>query len=188
MSQTKHAFNCQEPGCMNPADEYKLPDPANIDGPDEIHYYCRTHAHDAGFCPECKRFFGGIESFEVNPLGVCAECFEALQDDVVETHDAEEEEHLLSFDELNLPKVGDSVDVDDPVNGIRATFDRIAAAHPHKQIKCPYCHGESFTAHLSDDNHLALYCDACEEQVLVCQANDLIEWHVLKLQKKERDN
>jgi hypothetical protein len=190
MAETKHTFQCQETGCLNPADEYTLPDPANMDGPGVIYHYCWTHASDAGFCHECKRFFGGVESFGLNPLQVCAECFEALQDCVGDTGGNEEEdepEHLLSFDELNLPKI------DDPVNGIRATFERVAAEHPMKHLKCQKCGSESFTAHVTDADYVALYCDACEEIVYRCKATEILEFtkdgHVIqKTPAKERDN
>jgi hypothetical protein len=152
-----------------------------------VYHYCWTHARDAGFCHGCGGFFGGVESFEVNSLGLCAACFDSLEDEVGEKQNDEDNEAtnplpFLAFDAIGLPRV------DDPEHGLRATFERVAAAHPHKTIKCPYCHAESFIAHLSDDNHLALYCDACDEQVLVCQASDIKEWDLLKLQKKERAN
>lgn len=194
MSETKHAFNCQEPGCLNPADEYKLPDPANMDGPDVIYHYCRSHARDAGFCPECTRFFGGIESFVVNLLGVCAECHEAIQDCVGDSHEDDEvEPPLLSFDELNLPRV------DDPENGLRATFERIAAANPHKKIKCWKCNGESFIASISPAHVLGLFCDACGELTFTCTVQNPTEFDKTgfpvkqkiiekTVQKGERDN
>jgi hypothetical protein len=37
-------------------------------------WLCDTHLREAGFCPGCLMFWGGVESFEFSRTGFCEEC------------------------------------------------------------------------------------------------------------------
>lgn len=79
MEWFKRLFHiCQDvDGCWRSGDKY------SIDGHDElgkffeeIHYYCMEHAHSNGFCWGCRVAWGGVESFDFNPIGLCDNCFD----------------------------------------------------------------------------------------------------------------
>jgi hypothetical protein len=43
-------------------------------GEELIYWYCGDHIHDKGFCWGCGQFWGGVESFEFSPHGLCPNC------------------------------------------------------------------------------------------------------------------
>jgi len=74
---------CQQEGCKEPAIPCYLPDNEPPGEPDDL--LCCEHAPKHGYCGWCGAFWGGIESFEMNPSGVCDEC----RDDLVREQNAE---------------------------------------------------------------------------------------------------
>lgn len=68
-------FNqCQHQDCNNQGIAYQYP----YEGESVI--CCYLHAKQAGFCPSCGGFFGGIESFDFGN-GICEECESELFED-----------------------------------------------------------------------------------------------------------
>lgn len=72
---TEPIHQCQHESCANPG----LPcfDPnENLDGweVEPSSFYCHEHSHIHGYCDFCGRFWGGIESFDMNPSGLCDYC------------------------------------------------------------------------------------------------------------------
>jgi hypothetical protein len=62
---------CEHDGCNRPGDPCWLGDDPD-DAPS--FYFCPEHAHVEGFCRGCGGFFGGIESFDFSPSGLCETC------------------------------------------------------------------------------------------------------------------
>jgi hypothetical protein len=62
---------CEQEGCDRRGESCWLPDDPP-DGPS--HHYCWEHAHGAGFCHCCGVFWGGIETFDFSPSGLCENC------------------------------------------------------------------------------------------------------------------
>lgn len=72
---------CEHEGCTSPGEPCWLPDDPE-DAPSC--HYCVEHMHDGGFCPGCRLFWGGVESFEFRASGLCDNC--ASQEEAEDEH------------------------------------------------------------------------------------------------------
>lgn len=69
---------CEHEGCTNPGEPCWLPgDPQ--DAPSC--HYCHEHMHDGGFCPGCRLFWGGVETFEFRSSKLCDNCASQVEDE-----------------------------------------------------------------------------------------------------------
>lgn len=69
---------CSHDGCWRRGTECFLPDNEN-GKPDD--YACVDHAHIMGYCRMCGQFWGGIESFDFRPSGLCDHCHDQMRSD-----------------------------------------------------------------------------------------------------------
>lgn len=70
---------CEHEGCTSEAIACQLDDDFFDDKVSE--WLCPEHAHEAGYCMVCGRFWGGIESFDFLHPGYCDNCWDEIQAD-----------------------------------------------------------------------------------------------------------
>ena len=58
---------CGVRGCRRFGNECRLPD-------DSREWFCYLHMRDMGFCPGCRNFWAGVESFDFSRTGYCENC------------------------------------------------------------------------------------------------------------------
>lgn len=75
---TQWAEGCQHEQCRAPAIECTMT-PIAEDQPEDVEYFCRSHAPHHGYCSVCGDFWGGIDSFERD--GICDHCADQLEQD-----------------------------------------------------------------------------------------------------------
>lgn len=69
---------CEHEGCTNPGEPCWLPDDPQ-DAPSC--HYCAEHMYDEGFCPGCRLFWSGVETFDFSPLKRCDNCASQVEDE-----------------------------------------------------------------------------------------------------------
>jgi len=74
---------CEERGCWcRNSHRFTLPSLNPARDKNVVFYYCYSHAKPNGFCPSCKNFGAGIESFDFSKSKyLCDECLEELEYD-----------------------------------------------------------------------------------------------------------
>lgn len=86
---------CEHDGCANNGN----PAWSLFGDPEPLGWYCDDHAYEHGVCPVCRYFLAGSESFDFSKNGMCADCFEMLQQEMGEFDDEMEDEFA---DDLGL--------------------------------------------------------------------------------------
>lgn len=82
---------CEHEGCTQDAGPCYLPN-EDYTGFDRkpAEWYCSEHAHEHGYCSACGEFWGGIESFDFNPNGLCDHCQDEVDADFDGTFEDDE--------------------------------------------------------------------------------------------------
>ena len=98
---------CEHEGCKEPGLACFLPD--DQDAPS--YFYCRDHAQEGGFCSACGNFWGGVESFEFDPDGLCDNC--RHDPDITGEEPDNEEDYVEDFEDyLEEQRVADFKEVE----------------------------------------------------------------------------
>jgi hypothetical protein len=95
-------IKCSYDGCQQSLNYFNMSGKCELSNEKEIIYYCDAHAYDLGFCHNCGRFCGGLESFLMPDIyggvpGLCLECFDSLSDEI-ESSDSEEDYDPRDYD------------------------------------------------------------------------------------------
>jgi len=93
---------CQEQGCGKQG-YLCIARSYNEEVDDTVEFFCREHAHENGYCWCCGEFYGGIESFDFAPRGLCENCEHILRDEVDDPDDWSDEDEMEAYNGEPLP-------------------------------------------------------------------------------------
>lgn len=84
---------CEHEGCLNIANQCSL-DVYDTEGDyhwikEAYYWYCPDHCRINGFCYGCGQFWGGCESFDFSPSGLCPNCKDELDNELESDFDDE---------------------------------------------------------------------------------------------------